>query len=724
ENNTATDNARGIYLVDSHNNTISSNMAADNWDYGIYVVSSTNINIKSNNVSNSDRGMFIVRSNSSSIANNTVSNNGYGIRIWRTANTTVERNNIFGNWEPGILTEVSTGVFVRRNNVSSNYVGIRSTSCDGATITENNVSSSYWYGVHLHASTNNILTHNVMVQDGIFISGNSLRYWNTHTIETSNTVNGKPVHYWKNATGGTVPLNAGEVILANSTSVVIEQQNISNSSVGILLGFSSGNAIANNTVSSNTEGGIYLHYSDGNAIVNNSALPDNDCGIYLGSSNNNTVTNNTASNNREYGIFLSHSSRNLVSRNIARLNDVIGIRLYYSENNTIEGNNLSSNGHALSLYYSNNNTIARNSVSWNDQSGIRVGSSHNNTIYHNNMVNNTQQASDDTEANQWDDGYPSGGNYWSNYTGVDNCSGPNQDVCPDPDGIGDEPYVIDADSRDRYPLMSPFGIFPPRPPEMLGADLSGSELENITLTWSLSPDDGAGRNNVVRYDIFRGSNYDPSGLGYLLHWSVPAGNPSYVDVKAGEGNSSNYFYVVCAVSDSDLSSCSPNQAGKFTRPLSRGAYLISIPLVQSNKSIEKVLQTVKFDKVWSYDSSSGEWESYMSFKPYKGALKTTNNTMGVWVNVTAVSNLTVAGTVPSQTMIRLDAGWNLIAFPSFNSTYAVSDLNTSVNSTRVEGFDPSASPHYLRILVETDVLQAGYGYWVWVEEDIVWTVYP
>ena len=45
--------------------------------------------------------------------------------------------------------------------------------------------------------------------------------------------------------------------------------------------------------------------------------------------------------------------------------------------------------------------------------------------------------------NVWDDGYPSGGNYWDNYTGVDS----------NHDGIGDTPYIIDADNVDNYPLM-------------------------------------------------------------------------------------------------------------------------------------------------------------------------------------------------------------------------------------------------------------------------------
>lgn len=68
------------------------------------------------------------------------------------------------------------------------------------------------------------------------------------------------------------------------------------------------------------------------------------------------------------------------------------------------------------------------------------------SIYHNNFIDNTIQASD-TSMSTWDDGYPSGGNYWSDYTGVD--------VNPQ-DGIGDTPYDIPGTSppsSDRYPLM-------------------------------------------------------------------------------------------------------------------------------------------------------------------------------------------------------------------------------------------------------------------------------
>jgi hypothetical protein len=58
----------------------------------------------------------------------------------------------------------------------------------------------------------------------------------------------------------------------------------------------------------------------------------------------------------------------------------------------------------------------------------------------------------------WDNGYPSGGNYWSDYTGTDLYSGPYQNETGS-DGIGDTSYDIDVNNRDNYPLMGMFYDF-------------------------------------------------------------------------------------------------------------------------------------------------------------------------------------------------------------------------------------------------------------------------
>ena len=114
-------------------------------------------------------------------------------------------------------------------------------------------------------------------------------------------------------------------------------------------------------------------------------------------------------------------------------------------------------GFGIWLNCSSHNIITGNSVANNCEGIVLSFSSNNNIIFHNNFINNARQASISESASVWDDGYPSGGNYWSDYTGVDYYSGPYQNETGS-DGIGDTPYVIDEDNIDRYPLVEPWLI--------------------------------------------------------------------------------------------------------------------------------------------------------------------------------------------------------------------------------------------------------------------------
>lgn len=260
------------------------------------------------------------------------------------------------------------------------------------------------------------------------------------------------------------------------------------------------------------------------------------------------------------------------------------------------------------------------------------------------------------------------------------------------------------------PLSKPDGVW---------AELEGPSFRDVRLTWNLSPDD-PGR--VDHYEVYFSKTFNSSGIGYALHGTSPAGTGEYLVQYLGE-DPSNYFFRVCTVDSAGERACADRQAGKFTRPLPKGPNLVSIPLIQSNESIERVLRTVDFDKAWYYDSSDGDWKWFMRFKPYSGDLRSINLTMGVWMNVTSDCNLTVAGAVPMSTSIHLQLGWNLIGFPSFNSFLTVSELLAAVGGVRAEGYDFSVSPFCLRVLENWEVLQAGYGYWVKVDADTVWILH-
>jgi parallel beta-helix repeat protein len=131
-------------------------------------------------------------------------------------------------------------------------------------------------------------------------------------------------------------------------------------------------------------------------------------------------------------------------------NSNYGIALDSSTNNTINGNSMKNNSHSIGVGYSSDfNSISGNTLA-NNSYGIWLGYSSDNSVYRNNFINNTVHVDGNTleYPNSWDDGRE--GNYWSNYNGTD----------ANHDGIGDTPYVIDANNTDRYPLMNVIPEFP------------------------------------------------------------------------------------------------------------------------------------------------------------------------------------------------------------------------------------------------------------------------
>ncbi len=80
---------------------------------------------------------------------------------------------------------------------------------------------------------------------------------------------------------------------------------------------------------------------------------------------------------------------------------------------------------------------------------------------------------------------------------------------------------------------------PPDPPmNVVAKDAPNDNGHAIVVKWSLSADDGKGKNNVLSYEIWRSDNPD---TGFVLRGLVPAGTSQYLDRGAREKEEENYF---------------------------------------------------------------------------------------------------------------------------------------------------------------------------------------
>lgn len=393
----------------------------------------------------------------------TICNAEISIDIWQSANNTIVDNIVTNStlggpsWGGGIYLDYSSNNTVAGNIIlNTTEVGIWLNSYNN-TVVNNTISGavepvqSSCGGIHLEdGSHNNTIRGNIISERAY---GIYLAFWS----DTNNIV--------------------GNTILNLSYNVPY----------GIIV-WSSNNWIIGNTIMNVDYTGIRLNSPEGypnrcmNNVVSGNAISYCNDGIAVSfESSFNTVTANNVSNVNTGISIWNHSNKNTLIGNILN-NNGLGISLAaFSENNTIEGNVITSNSYGVDILDSSNNKLFNNNVTANTYSNIYIDSSAGNTIcgnlisnsqnglmflyssdnnvYHNNFVSNTEQVYSYDSVNVWDYGYPSGGNYWSDYSGTDLLSGPYQNETGS-DGMGDAPYVIDANNLDNYPLMSPCACLP------------------------------------------------------------------------------------------------------------------------------------------------------------------------------------------------------------------------------------------------------------------------
>lgn len=353
-------------------------------------------------------GIYIYNSSKNTVDNTTLQQNHGGIYVSYSDGNNIINNNIQNNTHDGIYLENSNNNIIDNNVVrENNATGMHLYHSQGNVISNSSFCNN-GYGLLIDYSSCNELTGNVLNNNDYNFGVNGSEEKDFYqNIDTSNTINGKPIYYLVNQTNPNFDAeNAGYIGLVNVTKAKIENANILHNVQGILTANSSNveivsSAFTNNTcsmyicqstnitvdgcIAGGSFGGIVV-YGGGTNTVSNNTISGNEHGIAIGASYHNKIMENHFSSNSCTGIYLHTASFNIVGYNVF---DRFGGSVYGFDScwNMINNNNLSAGGY-IRMESCSNETIANNTISESDVDAIYFDRTHN-CIITNNTISKT-----------------------------------------------------------------------------------------------------------------------------------------------------------------------------------------------------------------------------------------------------------------------------------------------------------------------------------------------
>lgn len=234
---------------------------------GFHLIAS-DITIRNTRITGFTYGMFFGGVMGQEIINNEIANTYTGIRIdgWSWDNRIAD-NEIFDNVF-GIDLRLESIATIINNNITNNHWGIyHSEWCGtwGGEIIGNFIANN-GVGIDLSEVTC-LLRDNQLINSSLAVTGFDMGHYN-HDIDTSNTIDGKPIYFWKNQLDRKIPPDAGYITLVGCRNITVENLVMTGNDVGVRLVDTTDSRVRNIAII-DTPFGIHLVSSFNNSIYSN-----------------------------------------------------------------------------------------------------------------------------------------------------------------------------------------------------------------------------------------------------------------------------------------------------------------------------------------------------------------------------------------------------------------------------------------------------------------------
>ncbi|MFH1006910.1 MAG: right-handed parallel beta-helix repeat-containing protein [Candidatus Latescibacterota bacterium] len=292
-NNTITGNNTGI-SCSSSSPTITDNTIAANGGYGIFCNSSSPTLTDNTITGNGVGGIYCWGNSSPTITNNTITGNNENGIYCESSSPTITNNTITGNSENGILCSSSSPTITNNTITGNSGHGIYCDYKSSPTITNNTITENGENGIYCFYHSSPIVTDNTITgnsEDGIRCD------FSSPTI-TNNAITGN----------GFLGISCDSKSSPNITNNTIT----GNGEIGIYCYFSSP-TIINNAIMGNGLLGISCDNKSSPTITNNTITENSGRGVSCLDNSSPTITHNTITGNSNEGIHCYSSSPTITS---------------------------------------------------------------------------------------------------------------------------------------------------------------------------------------------------------------------------------------------------------------------------------------------------------------------------------------------------------------------------------------------------------------------------